>query len=144
MSDPSISGPYGTNPTARGARYPHLGPSADPHHAHLEFAPTRSLRFRLPQLTPGTFHVYVVWSASDLTAVLYVGRSRSVLMRLGQHFSDGGPAWVADAGEIEVYEFATREAMIDGEIVLIDRHQPIHNEMLPDIRDGKFWAWRAR
>jgi hypothetical protein len=126
-----------------GARYPWLAASEDPARRTLEFAPVGVMRFEFPRLTPGAFNVYVAWSASDPAVALYVGRSEAVLMRLGQHLAQRA-AWTADIGSVEVYEFASREAMVDGEIVLIDRHKPLHNAMVPDVRDGDFWSWRPR
>lgn len=72
--------------------------------------------------------VYVAFAESD--EALYVGMSRSALIRAHQHGSDG-KAWWEDVAYIEVIHFDGRDAALDHEAYLIARLNPKHNQVRP-------------
>jgi hypothetical protein len=102
----------------------------------------KSVEWTLPDLGLEAFHAYVIWSRSEPTRALYVGKSIGVVGRIGQHLSKA--PWRGDAGDVTVYEFASIAAMEAAEIRLIQALRPSENFQVPEFRDGEFFAWTIR
>lgn len=70
-----------------------------------------------------TTSLYRLYDAEDV--LLYVGISKSALMRLGQHLSD--KPWAVDVARTTVEWYPTREEAAAAEVAAILTEKPLHN-----------------
>lgn len=109
---------------------------------------TDRVRVDTPPINPELFYVYIAWGL-DRSRPLYIGKSKHLVVRIGQHMARA--EWVKYATEFECFAFASELEALNAESLAIHKldpeynvHRGLHRPRKPGTKTPKPRVWLRR